>query len=79
MATNMSLEIPEDPHEAAAFLEQQLHMANDRFARLCSTFAVTEERALSKYTWNGTYFEQSMCTWDCFRSLGSCTYKAWIV
>jgi len=53
MATNMSLEIPEDPHEAAAFLEQQLHMANDRFARLCSTFALTEERALSKYTWNG--------------------------
>ena len=30
MAANMSLEIPEDPSEAAAFLEQQLATANDR-------------------------------------------------
>ena len=30
MAGNISIEIPEDPHEAAAFLEQQLHAANDR-------------------------------------------------
>ena len=30
MAGNISLEIPEDPLEAAAFLEQQLHTANDR-------------------------------------------------
>ena len=80
MATNMSLEIPEDPHEAAAFLEQQLHMANDRFARLCSTFALTEERALSKYTWNGKNILWAVDVYlGLFWSLGSCTYKAWIV
>jgi hypothetical protein len=36
MADIMSQDIPEDPYEASAFLEQQLHTANDRCCSLTS-------------------------------------------